>query len=377
MRQPGIKLRPSNADRSWHCPASLHPEDGEPVVDFVSPGGVADIGSAAHAVFARVATHKEYTLPDIAGTYGVKVSDLQYLKYTAHAFVELLEQDFGVEEWISEKRLEIDAPFPLKGTPDLIGVTRDGKTLIVVDYKTGRASASHEHQIRSYVHLALHGNSGVQKVVGIILWARDQEVQAWTWSPLEIDKWAQDLRDRVYHWDGRSYTIGEHCSFCPRFASCEARSRDMQRAHELLNVSSKSVLSPDEFKLAWQASISIPNKIKAWRERVKEYIQTVHPINMGDGRMLDIVDKNTKAEIDTVSASIVLQDGWGFSFTDLLDCCSISKTAVEDKVASEAKRGMKGKSRKEVMEDLEKQGALTRKTTLTLQVVDIPKGENV
>jgi len=373
-REPTIKLRPSAMDRARICPASHYPEPDEPLINIVGDDA-GPIGSCSHEIQNKIVKHEEYNYREICAKWRVKPEDVDFLKYMAYKFVEILEAQFDVEKWESEVHFHFPESFVEDGTCDIIGITRDGKTIIIFDYKSGRASSDHRNQLRSYAHLALKkAPDTVENVIALIGWARDEDIQKWEWTRESMAAWEKETKDIIYGWDGRSYTVGEHCTFCPRFSSCEARAREMKSAHELMNLPSTAVLSPSQFKAAWGASASIIRKMEGWRDRVKEYIQTVAPIPMGDGRMLDVVEKNSKADIDPVLASIVLQDQWDFTYTDVLECCSISKKDVEDKAVAEAAHGMKGKARREVVEDLKKQGALTSKSTLALKIVDIPKG---
>ena len=380
QREAKLQERPSSMDRSRLCPASLYPDKDEVLIEVIGDDDNAPIGQGAHDVFKAVAKDEKYNLEEVAIKHGVKVTDLEYLKYTAYKCVDLLKENFDVETWhAEEKQISIavgDIDYPLEGTPDLSGITRDGKTLIVADYKTGIESASHKHQIQAYCHILLSkAPQTVEKVCGVILWARDLWAQPWWWTRNDIMKWVHETKAIIDGWDGVSYAVGEHCTFCRR-VECKARRVKMAEMYHLIATQDDDeeiILGADmPFSLMYEASKSIPNMIDSWRKRVKEQIKITGDIGMGDGKVLTLKERNGASVIDTHKAASVLTEDFAFDVDDVYDCCKLGKGDLENKIGDRAAKGMKGKDKKQVIEALKEAGAIHQPINHVLAVVDAP-----
>lgn len=388
-----IAERPSSMDRALICAASLYPSEGEPLIETVGDDA-APIGQAAHEVFKAIAMDEDYNLEELALKHGIKTSDLDYLKYTAYKSMEVLNEQFDVEKWVAEERqisLSVKGlDIQLEGTPDLSGVTKDGTTLVVVDYKTGRSTASHKNQIMSYGYILLNREAPnmstpenvaqaikgqrIEKVIGVIAWARDLEFQVWNWTREELDVWAREANEIIYGWDGVSYTVGEHCTFCRRATACDARLRELKYGYDLLTTGTELGLTPELLNRAYEASKSLPKLIEDWRQRLKEQIKATGDFDMGDGKVLTLKERNGASVIDTKKATEVLND-FDFSLDNFLGCCKVSKSAIETVVGDRADKGMKGRDKKAVIEALKEAGALTQPINHVLAVVDAPVGQ--
>jgi hypothetical protein len=375
-----IQERPSSMDRALLCPGSLYPQPGEPLIETVGDDA-APIGQAAHEVFKAIAMDEDYNLEELALKHGIKTSDLDYLKYTAYRSVETLAEQFDVEKWVAEeKQISIEVKgldIHLEGTPDLIGITRDGKTLIVVDYKTGRSTASHKNQIMSYGHISLSQHPEIEKVVGVIIWARDLEFQVWTWSREELDVWVREANGIIYRWDGVSYAVGEHCTFCRR-SSCPARVAKLRELVPMVaEAEDEDSLVPAGASLQdmYNFARSMPKSIENWLKRLKEEIKRTGDLDLGNDKVLTLKEKNGASVIDTMTAAVLLEDDFLFTPDEVLALCKMSKTALENEIGNRAAKGCKGRDKKEVIEALKEADAIFQPKLNVLAVVDKPKGE--
>lgn len=368
MKTPLISLRPSNADRAWLCPASLHPAEDEPLIEVVGEGGPANIGSAAHEAMACIVEDKPFDLDVICAKYHVEKDEVSFLVWAADKYAKMIREQFDVEAWTAEKPMSCHTPFRMSGTADMIGLTLDRKTVINADLKTGRADTSYEHQMRAYAYMALNEYKTAESVVSLILWARDLEVQKWEWTREDLENWIAKMQTRVWDWDGVNYAVGSHCTYCRRHASCEARIAEMKSVQALmaLHKDPPPVLVGDDLRRAWRATIDIPKLFEAWRDRQKERVIATGSIDLGDGTELAVVERNSAPLIDTEKAVKVLQAGFKFSDSDFFAVCDVKIGGVKDQVAKNAARGEKGKARKEVVEALTKEGALEPRTNMVL-----------
>lgn len=373
MREPRIPLRPSTMDRAWICPGSHHPEEGEPLIEVVTDDDSGSIGVVAHKALQCIVTGDEFKLAEVCVEYHVEKDDVGFLIYACEKFHKFLTSNFNVSEWYAEKKVSSDTTLEYSGTADIIGHERDGKRIIIADLKTGRADTSAEHQMRAYSFAALSKAESAESVKAMVLWARDQEIQPWTWTRNDLVTWAVEMQDKVWNWDGVNYTVGGHCTFCRRHASCPARMAELTSTYELMKVSADThELVGDDFSKAWQASIDIPKLIEQWRARQKERIKATGPIPMEEGKVLTLTDRNVSPKMDAEKAAAVLKSGFGFTDSDVYECCRLSKGDVENKVAESAETGGKGKAKKAVVETLTEYGALLPRTT---QVITKKKAE--
>jgi hypothetical protein len=354
-------------DLAWECPGSHHPAEGEPLIDAASERLTA-VGNAAHEVLTCIVENEPYDLAAVCAKYNLREDDVRFLAWAADNYAATLRDDFDVERWTANKRLSQRAPFPADGEADIFGMTSDGKTIVVADLKSGFADRSYEHQLRAYVRMGFTEYPTAEKGFALILWARDLEIQKWEYGRDELDAWAARMRERVWGWDGVNYVVGGHCGFCRRHASCPARARELESAYALMAAPEGAAgeLVGESMARAWQASVDIPKVIAAWRQRIRERVAALGPIDLGDARELAIVERTASPDIDAEKAAKVLRTGFGFSDSEFYAACKMQKKAIEDRAAAGAPRGKKGAARKQVIKALEEHGALERKTNLVL-----------
>lgn len=372
-----IPLRPSDMPLDMACAGSVHPDEGEQLITFHSDsgsGGPADVGRAAHDIMKHLVKHEEYNFEAICAEHNVKPKEVGFLSYAAMRFVEIIEAEFEVEEWIAEEHLEVKEPFPFRGTPDMFGITKDGTMLIIPDLKTGRVASDYKHQMRSYCHLGFANvPDTVTTVMALIFWARDLELQKWAWTRKDNEAWLADVKKTIFEWDGR-YTVGSHCSYCRRSVHCTARAKAMGVGRDLiLHKRAANALVGNDLETAWTMVDMIIRTAEDWKSRTKERIIATGPISMGGGKELAVVEKNMRATIYTAQSAAVLKKDYGFSDEDVLACCSLSKTALSDMVGARAEKGQKGVQRKAVVESLKEAGALVPKVGMVTVVRKVEK----
>ncbi len=370
MPEPLIKIRPSRADLLDACIASHHPDKDEPLIDNTDYEEPANIGKAAHDIFAMEIEGKTWEIVAVCAKWNVKEEDLKHLAWTASQYSQELPKMFpDVPQWESEKPLSHHTPFALRGTTDVIGVSQDQKTVVTADLKTERLEMEHICQMKSYGHMSMNAFPKAEKVTALIFWARDLEIQKWTWTREELMKWAEDLRERAWNWNGVDYTVGTHCIYCRRQYNCAARQAQLRSAYTLMTREEMPMdMTGEKMAVAWRAHTEIKNIMDSWHTRIKERVLATGPIDLGEGKTLCVKERNTAPDIDTEKAIKVLNAGFGFEDKEFYACCRVLGKAVEDTVAAKAPQGKKGAARKEVVNALIEHGALTPKTTMVLSV---------
>ena len=330
-------------------------------------GDAAGIGKAAHDVQRAAINHEEYNFEEICAKHRVIPKDVRFLRYAAHKFVDLIETDFNVEEWLAEEKLPATELFPSGGTPDIIGI--DGDTAIIPDLKTGRVNSDYEDQMKSYAHLVFEKYPHVKKVIALIFWARDLELQKWTWTRADIEKWLDEVDRKIFQWDGKKYVVGYHCGFCQRSVNCAARAKAMAVGRDLiLSKATANALVGADLKHANTMVDMIIRTAKDWKERTKERIIGTGAIDLGDGTELAVVERNGRPEIYTANAAAVLKKDYGFTDEDVLACCTLTKGEMENLVGDRAAKGQKGNTIKAAVESLKEAGALVPKTNMVTVV---------
>ncbi len=371
-RRSMITLRPSSMPRHMNCGASAYLDEDEQVIAIHSdgpPGGPADVGNAAHDIMKHQIKHEDYNFDEVCGRYEVDPKQVGFLSYASMRFVEVLETEFDVEEWIAEERLDTKEPFEFGGTPDIVGHILAEHTVIVPDLKTGRVSTEYQHQMRSYAHLIFSTMPEVKTIIALIFWARDLELQKWTWTRKDDAEWLADVDRTIFKWDGKKYTVGKHCQYCRRSVNCDARGKVMAAGRDLiLSKDTADALVKDELKTAWTMAAMIMQTVESWQNRTKERAAAAGGLDFGDGTELVMVEKNTKPEIYTPQAAAILKKDYDFTDEDVLSCCSITKGLIGDLIGERAPKGKKGSSRKEAFAALQKKGAIVPKTCMSVKI---------
>jgi hypothetical protein len=235
------KVRPSSVDRIALCGASAHTENDEIVVDH-EPVERGRIGTAAHAVLKDYLGRGLDDIPDL-DPYAIEagcsdqMTDLRIMAYSGRRFLrEKGFRKFLSEEPILEERIEVDGP-PVGGEdptyyfsmqPDVLDYVlgEDGiGRLYVYDYKTGEEKPAKYvlGQLKSYAYGGLRwaeeNGYQVDKIIVVVAWLRTGNEVVRKFSPSEILTFAEEL-PKIFEWDGKTYTPGSACRFCPRVVVC-------------------------------------------------------------------------------------------------------------------------------------------------------------
>jgi len=241
MTKTKRKVRPSSVDRIALCGASAHTENDEIVIDH-EPVERGRVGTAAHAVLKDYVEKGLSDIPDL-DPYAIdagctdQMTDLRIMAYSGRRF--LREKGFRAflsETPVLEERIEVDGPFVggedptyyFSMQPDVLDYVLgedDVGRLYVYDYKTGEEKPARFvlGQLKSYAYGGLRWAEErgyrVDELVVVIAWLRTGNEVVRKFSPGEILLFAEELPE-IFEWDGKTYTPGSACRFCPRVAVC-------------------------------------------------------------------------------------------------------------------------------------------------------------
>ncbi len=218
-----IRLRCSSLSLIEACPAAALPAD--PRIESASEA--ADLGSANHFWLARaVAGNKTPEFDALAKRFGIEdVAELERLCWWSWRAWEQVREHFP--DPMTEVALEHG---DITGHVDVLSIQED--LVSVLDFKTGRQDLDHSAQLKGYAYLALCHYPRPTRAYVCTLRIREQTVDGAYYSWDELREWADGLRASVT--GPPVYRPGPHCTYCPRGATCPAKTELLRQAAESL-----------------------------------------------------------------------------------------------------------------------------------------------
>jgi len=374
-----VKLRCSSLDRLFACPASVHIEQDETLIDH-EPSEATNVGLAVHALMADVLRNRYQTLPDVAPyaqQYGVEEREVRILGYQGMKVLgeyrKFLSEEPEIEEPLSTK---IADGLELTGRADVMDFVcpDDGEpTVYILDWKTGEKDEDSRYirQMQGYAALGLQHFVGrmPHRVVVIIAWLRSGEISVASYS-LGMLGILREIEQAV-RWDGKTYTPGDACRFCPRVAACPGRRDLMLAAVEVLTSERRASLVPFDGRLvdpsAFGRSIVQARFLKQLCEdHLRQCVEAVRslggdvPLPSGQHVVIKSRAGNTKLKTATTLPYLLMRYG-PMEDDDYNVLVKLGKEDVENFVSAHTPQGQTKKAEKEtVFRELEEIGALTR-----------------
>ncbi len=377
-----MKLRCSSLDRLFACPASVHIEQDETLIDH-EPSEATNVGLAVHALMADVLRNRFQTLPDVAPyaqQFGVEEREVRILGYQGMKVLgeyrKFLSEEPDIEYQMAAFYPEDQmSEFLLTGRADVMDyVAEDGGTVYVLDWKTGEKDEDSRYlwQMRGYGYLGLQCFEDRQpaSVVVVLAWLRSGEVSVFRYRADDVNRLPEEISMQL-EWDGKTYTPGDACRYCPRVAACPGRRDLMLAAVEVLTSERRASLVPFNGELvdpsAFGRSIIQARFLKQLCEdHLRQCVEAVRSLGgdvpLPSGQHVVIKSRAGRATLNTQEALNVLEERFGTDAVrrEVYPSLALSKDAVETFVASKAGRGEKGSLKKAVLAELEEIGALTR-----------------
>jgi hypothetical protein len=234
-------------------------------------------GTCIHTLNEEAFLDDDYSIAGALGTTvnGILVTDdiverAEALQAAAQGTIARHE----LVEWEPEVRATVaDDVF---GTLDFVGVTADGKTMVLGDIKSGQGhqvAAESNDQILFAAWAMLDGDSTfydevekVENFIGVI-WQPDRggEVQTkeWSFSPAIAAAWGEVHHENIRKArasKGENPNPGDWCAFCPAAPTCPAKTGDALRALQL---------DPEDLA-SISESMSMIEDLKAWIRAVEK-----------------------------------------------------------------------------------------------------------
>jgi len=229
----------STIDRTLNCPQwiKLDPKLPRKSSHF------ADAGTLKHNVMEKV--YKSDADPDdLIGTEkynGLALSRemvVEDIRPMIQATDDLLDE-YNVEQVECEPFVQL-IPDVAGGSIDLLGASADGKTIVIVDYKTGFHQVSPKAPQLLFYALSASVDPKTEpmfrhaeRLVLAIVQPVEGHCTAKTWeTPIDV---LDDFEDRVYAAIDRSEqdtdpSPGDHCKYCPAQPTCPAKTGQARKA---------------------------------------------------------------------------------------------------------------------------------------------------
>jgi len=387
------------------CPAA----DVEDGISVGSDGIMGAVGTAVHNIFEKIAKGENLLAPDdekaatMSGCSG-SAEEVRIIAGMAWKLWNLgvTDRETGdvrgapIKSFFRNPRTEVElehtmkAPtgerVRIKGRADVFEVIvgDDGKKrAFIVDLKTGWKDRNHGEQLAGYATGALGMDKTIDEAVLIVAWARLGFYDVLVLTRSEVQDWARGFLRYSAVWDGRTYTTGEHCLYCRRASSCEARATNLRALVDVFRTTAGArqpdildadgnLRDPDELAELLGAARQIGTCVEGFVRALSDQIgmRGAQPLAGQPGKALGFSERSNKRVIDAGKGWETLRKF--LSDPELAAIVSIGLTPALDAVAKKAEKGKGAGAKRELEAALGAAGALPNVgKSRTLTVVPI------
>ncbi len=374
-----MKIRCSSLDRLFACPASAHTENDAVLIDHEATEATKT-GIAVHALMADVVKNHYQELPDVrpyCESYGADEKDVRILGYQGMKFLREYRK-FLSEFPLVEVQLgtKIAEGVELTGRPDVLDfVSLEGgePTVYVIDWKTGEKDEDSRYirQMQGYSELGLQHYiwQAPHRVVVILAWLRSAEATVMSHRADDALMFGEEV-EAATRWDGKTFTPGEACRYCPRVAACPGRRDLMLAAVEVLTSERRADLVPFNGQLVDPAGFgrSIV-QARFLKQLCEEHLRMATDavksmggdIPMPSGQHIKLVSRAGRPTLKPERVLPYLRERFGqITDDELAAMVSLNKGDVESFLGCRAAQGEKKSLKEEVFAVFEQTGAMTR-----------------
>jgi hypothetical protein len=229
----------STAARTNNCQQWRKQSEGIPRQE----SGAAIDGTIVHGILE--AYYLDQPAPEIVEGHRVEQDHID-LANEFQVEVEKLFDKYDVTEYEPEVTgVESD---DTGGTLDMVAMTPDGETMLLIDYKTGmgvQVDPEENAQILFFAAMMLFGESAVEEwadharqFIGVIIQpnrAGEIETREWAFDVARVEAfWKTHSANIALGREGKGALVaGTHCKFCPAQGVCPATTGQMLRLKQL------------------------------------------------------------------------------------------------------------------------------------------------
>lgn len=366
---PDIRLRCSALPLAFLCPASVR--DGGTRIDEVHPA--AGVGSAVHEALRALVEARAVDwdgLHDLAARHNADPEETALLCRLGARLWRAAEGAETFANPVTELPLsmEVTPGVILTGTLDICG-TGEGPIALVADWKTGRVDYSPREQMLGYCALALADQHKATAAVATVLWVRDGDVERYSMRREDLPEWRERFVSEVVEWDG-TYRPGEHCRHCPRSHDCAAAGALARRDVAAMVAEDQppdlAMLRPDQTIALYDRAKAVADMAARVLAAIKAHVADNHGGELAANGTALVLEEQARRVLDPMKAWPVLEDA-GLEDEDFAEVVTLSVTRLEKRVAKRAGKGNGARAVRELTDQLEAAGALTRNPTTKLQ----------
>lgn len=290
----------STAARTLGCPGWVEKSKGiaKPPV-----GQAAIDGSMHHAIQemcqkggSKPEDHLGYVYKEGRHSRAFTIEDL-YLSEDAFATTEALLDRLDIDEMLVEPFVQL-VEGEVGGSIDLLGLSHDRKTALVLDYKFGRKAVSPENsaQLSLYTLSAMADKltsdmfDTVDTFIFAVIQPQAKETEAlWACNLGDLRAFEQQLSAAL---ESDRVTPGAHCNWCPASPYCDVKRQAIHEA-TLLDTQSHNELS---------SAAGMIEQVETWLASAKEevFMQLSRGVKIDGWKVVD--KRATRKWIDEAQA---------------------------------------------------------------------------
>jgi len=364
---------------------------------------ISNLGTARHAVAAELVRATtvnpenediyyggQVNVSGIASKYGVDVDDLWT---TFNITKGIIHNSIGTHDgkdlpplgnFLNPHTLRTEEEvsmnlenFSITGHPDLYSYnTLDGeavddfliKELLIVDWKFGykKDPTHYQPQLMGYANAIIldlcsrdYRFSQDPKITGMVIFPNEPKSERYSTFPMNFNgivTWSNDLLNRIKTWDGKTYEVGDHCTYCPNKPNCPAFLKMSQNA--LAVISDKQIDIAKDGVEFWQKLGLMENMIKDAKKVIKEHLIAGNEIKDADGNILTLA--KPKDKINSAEAIQFLRDK-NYPDYKILEHVKINKSGILSIAAEDAKDNKQpiGKAKELALQTLKSANIIT------------------
>lgn len=355
-----ITTRPSRIPLLASCSAAQQ----SPAIRIDGPRLLADTGTCVHDLLEHVIAGEAYDMDVVCASNNVAAESVWPLfGWALRAWRETLSP--MMPGAITRRLLSYaDSEIQLAGTPDVLAY--DGDEARIIDWKTGYATeADYDQQVRAYGFLAIKTHPEPIKQARVTtVYIRDQRADTQIYTAAELDGWMTWLKKHLA--DSDVYRPGSHCGHCPLALECRAQTT-LTHSYALAMLDPQDTFTIDgrDSELLAQSLVlsrAIIKRLESYQSAVKAEVEA----RGGSWGRLNLKTTFPKEILPARGRELLVEE---LSDGDLWELLDISTTKLEKAVKAKAPRGQKTKAWDELIERLDRLGAIVRKPRTTLEVL--------
>lgn len=374
-----MKVRCSNLDRIYDCPASANP----PAINIsLTDDKHTRFGTGVHAFMRHMITGKDESTCQARELAAIS-------SYEAEEFDDICERAWWTWRQVSEAFPDpvcehtfptfVDGEIELSGTCDVMSLV--GPEVRIADWKSGWLDTPNVNQLKGYSWLAMQENPDIETARATKLHIRSGMHETFLWTREELAAWWKSLVENLTA-PVKLYRPGNVCRYCPQRWGCGAHDRVLRKAAAIAGL---------EFDT--HSAGSLAAAVRHLRSLEKEVagalagIKTI--VKARGGEILDEAGNGLRIE-EGASRSLITRKAWpilsdqlGESLTGYVDddgnevpgCVEIGVGRVEDAIKAclrrrgKLRRGEIGQTISGIFAALSDAGAIESKPRETLEVV--------